>query len=330
MTYEQIIKDIKTKNYAPIYVLAGEEAYFIDLISNFIENNVLKEDERTFNLSIFYGIEADPSEVIATARRFPMMADKNIVIIKEAQLMKTIDKIEPYLNSPTQSTILVVCHKYKNLDERTKFAKTAKKHVFFKSNKLKEADLINFIVKFLSAKNCKITPKAAQMIYGNIGDDLEKIINEISKMLLNFPQGVEITEAIVEEHIGISRSYNVFELQKALSFKKVTKATEIAFAISKDEKNNPVQAVNAALFGYFSKVLHFSYLKSKNAADIPKTIGVPPYYIGEYEAAAKNYPPQKLVKIIHQLKTYDIRSKGVDSNTPSSELIRELIFKILN
>ncbi|MFN4123022.1 MAG: DNA polymerase III subunit delta [Flavobacteriales bacterium] len=330
MGFEEIIKEIKQKKIHPIYILAGEEAYFIDALCNYIENALLTEEEKSFNLSVFYGVEANADDVIAAARRFPMMAEYNVVILKEAQLMKSLEKLEPYLNTPTSSTVLIICHKYKNLDERTKFTKAAKKWCFFKSNKLKEADIINFIVKYLTNRKCRITANAAKMIFAHVGYDLEKIINEINKVLLNYPNGLEFTEKIIEEYIGISRTYNVFELQKALSYKHVARATEIAFAMAKDEKNNPIQAVNAALFSYFTKVLHTQYLQSKKANDIAKIVGVPPFFMAEYEAAARNYSPQKLVKIIYHIKDYDLRSKGVNSNTDAPELLKELVYKILN
>lgn len=330
MSYEQIIKDLQQKKYHPVYVLAGEESYFIDQISDYIEKNILSEEEKSFNFSVFYGIESDFTDVVAAAKRFPMMAEYNLVIIKEAQLMKSLDKLEAYLLNPTPSTILVICHRGKALDERTKFAKTAQKHVYFKSAKLKEADLINFTVKYLNSKKCKITPKAAQMIYGNIGDDLEKIINEIDKMLINFPNGLEVTEKEVEEFIGISRSFNVFELQKAIGVRNISKATEIAYRMSKDEKNNPMPAVTASLFGYFTKILHLQYCQSKSIPNAAKMIGVNPYFVKEYEVASKNYSPQKLLKIVHHLKDYDLRSKGVNSNTQNAELMKELVYKILN
>lgn len=330
MTYEQIINDLKQKKYHPVYVLAGEESYFIDVVSNYIENNVLTEDEKAFNLNVFYGIEADVNEVVAAAKRFPMMASHNLVFIKEAQLMKEIELLENYLLNPTPSTILVICHKYKNLDERKKFTKTAQKHIFLKSVRLKEAELINFIVKYLQARKCRISPSAAQMIFSNIGEELEKVINEIDKMLINFPNGLEVTEKEIEQYIGISRSYNAFELQKAIGQRQVSKATEIAFKMSKDEKNNPIQAVIGALFSYFSKILHLQYCQSKRISNPAKVIGVSPYFLKEYELAAKNFSPQKLVKIVYHLKDYDLRSKGVNSNSNSAELMKELVYKILN
>ncbi len=334
MDYNQIISGIKERKYQPIYFLAGEEPYFIDKISDFFEHNVLQEYERDFNQTVFYGKDADAFQIIETCKRFPMMSEKQVVIVKEAQhLAKDLDKFESYFNQPQPSTILVFCHKYKKLDKRKSIGKLiVKKSIFFASDKIKDYLLPKWIENLAKSHKLGLNPRNAVLLSEYLGNDLGKIESEMKKLHVILKPGEEITATVIEEHIGISKDYNVFELQNAISVKNHENAYKIAHYFGKNEKTHPFVLTIGFLFSYFSKVAVVGFSKNKaNDNALAKEAGISPYFIKDYKIAARNYSPTKLVNIIGYLKEYDLKSKGVNNtSTTHNDLLKELLFKILN
>jgi len=312
--------------------LSGEEAFFIDEISDYIEANVLNEGEKEFNQTILYGKETDVPTIVSVAKRFPMMSDHQVVIVKEAQELKNIEDLASYVKQPLNSTLLVLCYKYKKFDKRKTIAKTiAKAGVFFESAKLYENKIPEWINNQLKLKGYTIRPKAAQMLTEFLGTDLSKISNEIGKLEINLPKGTEITDIIIEENIGISKDYNVFELQKALGSKDVFKANQIVTYFAANQKDNPIPKVVGVLNNFFSKLLVYHATPDKSPSNIARALSIVPFFVTDYQKAAQKYPFQKLAQIISLLREYDLKSKGVNnSSTTDGELMKELVFKILN
>lgn len=332
MKFEQVLENLKNKIYHPIYLLAGEEAFFIDQISNYIENNVLDEMEKEFNQTILYGKEIDVAKIIGAAKRFPMMSNHQVVIIKEAQEIKKIDELAAYAENPLNSTLLVLCYKYKKYDKRKALAKIVKKQgVLFESNKLYDNQVPDWINNQLNKRGYKIRPKAAVMLAEFLGTDLSKISNEIDKLAINLPLGTEITDEEIERNIGISKDYNVFELQKAIGKRDEFKSNQIVNYFAANEKDNPLIKVTGVLYNYFSKLLIFHQLKDKSRNSVATALSVNPFFVNDYQLAARNYSISKLSYIIHILREYDLKSKGVGNiSTRDGELLKELIFKILH
>ena len=333
MDHVQIIKDIKNKVYHPVYFLTGDETYYIDLISDYIEKNVLDETEKDFNQTILYGKESDITSIVSEAKRYPMMANNNVVIIKEAQhLGAQLDKLESYLDNPTPSTLLVFCYKYKKVDGRKAIGKLLKKKtVYFESKKLYDNQVPDWITGYLKKKRYSITPPAAMLIADSLGNDLSKVVNELEKLTINVLEGNEITPETVEKNIGISKDFNNFELNKALGSKDVLKANKIVFHFSKNERDHPLVVTIGLMYSFFSNILKIHYTKDKSKNNLASILRVSPFFVGEYETAARNYPIRKSVMIIEYLREYDLKSKGVNNASASnSELLKELIFKILH
>lgn len=332
MNFEEILSNLRKKVYHPVYFLMGDEAYFIDQISNFIANNVLDEAEREFNQSVLYGKDVDVATIISEAKRFPLMGSHTVVIVKEAQHVRKIEGLEPYLNNPLSSTILVLCYKYKTLDKRKKFTKDlANKAVLFESKKLYDNKIPEWIQNYLSKNNYSIQHKASHLLSEYLGADLGKITNELDKLMLIAPKGSEITAELIERNIGISKDFNNFELNNALGMREVLKANLIAKHFASNPKDNPLVVTIGVLFGFFQKTLLYHTLKDKSRNNAAATLKVSPFFVKDYELAARNYPKGKLVKIISYLREYDLKSKGVDNVSMSEgELLKELIYKILH
>lgn len=333
MDYNTILKDLKNKVYHPVYFLTGEETYYIDLITDYIEEHVLDESEKDFNQTILYGKDTDLTTIISEAKRYPMMANHNVVIVKEAQhLSREIDKLEPYLDNPTPTSLLVFCYKYKKVDGRKSIGKKLKKQaVFLETKKLYDNQVPDWITKFLQKKNYTINPQAALLIADSVGTDLSKIVNELNKLIINVPQGSSITPDIVEQNIGISKDYNNFELNRAIGTKDVLKANKIILHFSKNEKEHPMVVTISLLYTFFTNILKVHYAKDKSRNGIASALKVNPFFVQEYQVAAQNYPIRKAVKIIEYLRDYDLKAKGVNNaSTPHGELLKELIFKILH
>jgi DNA polymerase-3 subunit delta len=347
MEFNDILSELKRKIYRPIYFLMGEEPYFIDMISDYIENKVLDESEKEFNQSVLYGRDVSAAEIIGAAKRFPMMSDYQVIIVKEAQNIKDLIKkekedgkakdktkqpFEAYIEHPQKSTILVFCYKYKTIDKRTSLAKLIDKNcVLFESKKIYDNQVPDWINNYLKGKEYSVGPKASALLTEYLGSNLSKISNELDKLMINLPAKSEITVEHIQSNIGISKDYNVFELQTAIGKKEVLKANRIVNYFSANEKENPLVMTVASLYGYFCKLLSYHFLTDKSQKSVASALGVHPFFVGDYERAAKNYSAGKLKAIFGYLREYDLKSKGVDTGSASEgELLKELVFKILH
>jgi DNA polymerase-3 subunit delta len=333
MTYLQIIKEIKAKKYAPIYLLHGDESFYIDKISKYIEENVLTEGEKSFNQMVMYGKDTDHKTLIDTCSRYPMMASHQVVILKEAQEMKTLKELLPYLQKPVHTTILVICFKHKKFDGRTKFGKMLKqKALVFESKRLYDNQIPDWIQSYLKDKKLSVSPSAAALVAEYLGENLSKVSNELDKLAINLPLGTEVNEKHIQEQIGISKEYNVFELQKALGTKNVVKSNRIINYFISNPKKNPLVVVVATLFNFFSKVYLAHFLKNIPEREMMEKLGVRhAFFLKDYKIAARNYPYEQSQKVISILKEYDLKSKGVDRvNATEGDLMKEMVFKILH
>jgi DNA polymerase-3 subunit delta len=332
MTYEQLTGDLKKGTYKPIYFLYGDEPYYIDLVTDYITSHVLTEAERSFNQTILYGGETSAGEVTNTARRFPMMAAHQVVVVKEAQEMKDFGDLIHYVDHPLTSTLLVLNYKYGGPDMRKKVFNSLEAHaVSMESKKLYDNQVPGWITAYASGRRFTIEPKAATLIAEFLGSDLSRIANEMEKLMITLGDKVQkITPVHVEQHIGISKDYNQFELQNALGRKDVLKANRIINYFADNQKDRITQTISSLYF-YFSKLLMYHYIKDKTKQNITSTLKINPYFIREYESAARRYPATRLVDIISLLREYDMRSKGFGGDTtPGGELLKELTFKILH
>jgi DNA polymerase-3 subunit delta len=327
----QIITNIKSGTIAPIYFLMGEEAYYIDGITQYIEKNILTEEEKGFNQMIFYGRDVTIEDVIAAAKRYPMMAERQVIIVREAQdLSRTIENLVSYAENPQPTTVLVFCYKYKKLDARKKLTKLLRQNaVLFESKKLYENQVPDWIRRVMAGKGYTITPKAAQMLTEFLGNDLSKVNNELEKLQLIIKPGEQITPQLVEENIGISKDFNNFELQNAIGARDIKKAYGIVQYFAQNPKNHPLVMTIALMYSFFSKLLKYHSLIDKSMA--PKALGVSPYFVKEYQNAARNYPMKKVSGIISSIREVDMKSKGVGAaNLPQGDLLKELLVNIFD
>ena len=332
MNFQSILSDLKAKKYQPVYFLMGEESYFIDFISDYIINEVLDDTEKEFNQTVLYAKDIDVQTVISTAKQFPLMGKRTVVIIKEAQQLKKIEQLENYLNNPQESTILVFCYKYKSLDKRKSIYKIlSKKAVLFESKKLYDNQVPAWIVNYLSSKQYKIGHKASHLIAEYLGNDLNKISNELEKLMIILPANSEITSESIESNIGISKDYNNFELTNALAKKDIIKANRIANFFSKNPKENPLVVSVGVIFNFFQKVLLYHTIIDKSSNNVARMLKINPYFIKDYQIAAKNYSKSKSIEVIGLCRTYDMKSKGVNNHSINDgELLKEFLFKILH
>lgn len=334
MNFEQIISELKNKIYKPIYFLSGDEPYFIDLITKYINDNVLTDAEKSFNQSVLYGKDTEIHTVINAAKRFPMMANYQVVIVKEAQNIKNIDDLIHYANTPLKSTILVINYKYKTLDKRKKLYKVLNENsVLYESKKLYDNEVPGWINGYLKNKNRTVDPSAGMLLTEYLGNDLGKIANELDKLIITLPDGeYKISTSHIERNIGISKEYNNFELHKALTQKNILKSNRIVNYFGHNSKDNPFTLTISSLYHFYSKVLTYHFIKDKNdRRGIAATLKVNPYFVGDYEKAAKSYNPKKTVEIISLLREYDLKSKGFNNvSTSHGELLKELVYKILH
>ncbi len=329
----KIVNDIKNGNIKPIYFLMGEEPYYIDKLSDYIEEKVLSEEEKGFNQTVLYGRDVTIEDIISTAKRYPMMAERQVVIVKEAQdLIRTIDKLESYADKPMETTVLVFCYKYKTLDKRKKLTKLlAKNGIVYESKKLYENQVGEWIKRVLSGKKYAIEPKANAMLVEFLGTDLSKINNELEKLQIILPVGSTITPKHIEENIGFSKDFNVFELRKALGERNQLKAYTIAENFAQNPKDNPMVVTTSLVFGFFIQLLKYHGLKDRNPKNVAAVLGVNPFFLKEYDVALKNYPMKKVSQIVGALRDIDVKSKGVGANAMSqSDLLREMLYKIFN
>lgn len=332
MTFDQVTQNLKNQIYHPVYLLHGDEAYYIDFLSDYIEEHVLTETEKEFNQTVVYGRDVDAATIVSYAKRFPMMANNQVLIIKEAQEVKDLEALTSYVQAPLSSTLLVVCHKYGKVDKRKSLAKAVDKNgVLFESPRMYDNKIPGWIEAYVKQRKYSITAKACFMLTEFLGTDLAKITNEIQKLIINIPPGTEINEDLVEKYIGISKDFNVFELQKALGTKNVFKANQIITYFGSNPRENPLVKVIPILYSFFSKVLLYQHLHDKSRNSAASALAVHPFFLQDYEATARNYSPSKVKSIIGILRVYDLKSKGVDNvSATDGELMKELMYRILH
>lgn len=333
-TYEEIVRNLKNRTYAPVYFLMGEEDYYIDRIADCILDTVLTDAEKEFNLTVLFGMDTDIAAVINAARRYPMMSEHQVVMVKEAQNLKNIDNLSYYLQKPLPSTVLVLCYKHGTLDRRKKIvAEIEKTGVLFESKKLKESQLPAFISSYLKRKKVEIEPKASEMMAEFVGTDLNRMAGELEKLIITLPAGQRrITPEQIERNIGISKDYNNFELRNALIEKDVLKANMIVKYFEENPKSNPLQMTLAVLFNFFSNLMLAYYAPQKNDQGIAAQLGLrSPWQAKDYMRAMQQYSGVKVMKIINAIRNCDARSKGIDNaSAPDGELLRELVYFILH
>ncbi len=336
-TPETVLQDLKQNKYAPVYFLQGEEPFFIDKISDFIEQNALDEAAKGFNQVVMYGKDANLPAVMNNAKRYPMMSERQVVIVKEAQELDNLEKdqnakmLEAYVKNPLPSTVLVFAYKGKTLDGRKALAKIIDKHaILVTTKKIYDNQVPDWINSMVAGKGYKINPKAAAMLNEFVGANLSRLENETDKVIINLKAGETITEDLVSKYVGVSKEYNVFELQKALGMRNSELCFKIVFYFEANPKNNPIQQIITLLFQFYNKVLLVHASPQKDERTIAALLGVNPFFVKDYMLAARNYNIDKTISIIHFLREADLLSKGVGATGVSEgEILKELMFKIL-
>jgi DNA polymerase-3 subunit delta len=330
---KKIIEEIQKGNPAPVYFLMGEEPYYIDRIERFIGDNVLTEDQKGFNQIVVYGKETSVPDIISHARRYPMMSEYQVVIVREAQhLSRTIEQLQGYAQNPQPSTVLVVCYKYKTLDRRKKLIKALREHggVVFESKKLYENQVSDWIRRVLLGGGYKISHKASALLVEYLGQDLGRISNELDKLKSILPEGSEIDPSVIEKHIGISKDFNNFELKKAIAERDIPKATRIIKYFAENPKENPFVMTISLLNTFFAQLLQYHGLHDHSPKNVARALKVNPYFVHEYQTAARNYPMRKVSLIIGTLREMDLKGKGVEAPAMrQDDLLKELLHKIL-
>lgn len=326
-----IIADIRAGNIKPIYFLMGEEPYYIDRLTEFLEDSILTEDEKGFNQMVLYGRDISVDDIVANAKRYPMMADRQVVIVKEAQeLSRTIEQLDAYAKNPQPTTVLVIAYKYKTIDKRKSLYKSVDKiGLVFESKKMYEDKIATWVVRILKTKGYGIEPKAAQILVEFLGNDLSRIHNELTKLQIILPSGTTITPQHIEENIGFSKDFNVFELRKSIGERNVVKAYTIAQHFANNPKDNPMVLTTGMVFSFFSQLLQYHGLKDKSAGNAAKVLKINPYFIKDYDVALKNYPMKKVSNIVATLRSIDAKSKGVGANQINDgDLLKEMLVNI--
>lgn len=335
---ESVLKKLKNEEYAPVYFLYGTEPYYTDLLTDYIIEHALTDSQKGFNQIILYGRDISMADLITNAKRFPMMSERQVVVVKEAQEIRDWNRTESenllsgYLANPLPSTILVLAYKNKSPDKRKSLFKNFDKYaIAVESNKLYDNQLPEWVEKYILEKGHTIDLKATYMLVENIGNDLERLSNEIDKILINYQEKVEINSGIVQKYVGISKDYNSFELQRAIGVRDIVKANRIVNYFSANIRNNPVIPTIALLFAFFSKLLIIHSTGDRNPKNLASLTGVHPFFIKEYIHSAQNYPLSKVIDNIHYIREADLRSKGVGAtNMGEGEILKELIYKLLH
>lgn len=329
---ENVLKDIKNKSFAPIYILSGEETFYIDQISDFIEKYLLDDTQKSFDFQVFYGKDSNVLDVLSSVKQYPILAEKRLVILREAQHLKNIEKLTSYFKTYSPTSCLVICYKGKNLDKRSSFYKNINKEsVFIQSDKLYENKAFDWIQKFVKNRKRTISPKSVQLLLEKTGTDLTLIYNEVQKLLINIPEGSEITADVISKQVGILKDFTLFELQDAIAKKNAYKCQLIIKYFAKNPKNHPLTVTVSFLFSYFSKLIMLHGSTSKNEKSIAQLIGVHPFFVKDYIATASNYNLKKCVQILSFLRETDIKSKGFGNvSSTDKELLKELVFKIIH
>lgn len=332
---ELLVKNIKNNQISPIYFFHGEEPYYMDKLVKLLENELLTEEEKAFNQTIVYGKDTTYPEILSLARQFPMMGDRQVIIVKEAQDLKlNTDEAEilmKYAENPVPSTILVFAHKNKKIDGKKKKLNTALKPYLFLSEKARDYELPKIIQQELQKQNIQTAPNIANLLAEYMGNDLSRIFNEIDKVKIHLKEGDILDGKMVEKYIGISKEYNVFELQKAIATKDIAKAFQIVHYMGKNEKEHSIIGIVATMFAYFSKLILYHTLQDKSQASVASALGINPFFVKDYQASAQLYPLKHATRIITILRDIDMKSKGLGANqTPDRELMKELVYRIIN
>ena len=332
MTHEQVLSDLKAGKYKNIYLLHGDEPYFIDTLVAWMEHHILTEDAQAFNQTVVYGKDVDYKAIIDEARQYPLMSDKRVIIVKEAQEMKTLKDLSDYAKRPVPHTILILVHKHKTFDKRLALAKALSDQLVFESKKMYDNQLPAWILGYARSIQLGIDDKMAQILADYLGNDLSKIANELDKLALSQGRGVKISLEVIQDQIGISKEFNVFELQKALGEKNKAKSFLIAKYFADNPKENPIQVTVINLFGYFQKALIAAQYQSEGDAVLQKKLGLTTaYFVKDYRAVARNFPVSKIRSILMRIRTTDVESKGVNNKSKDDgQLLTELIYFILN
>jgi DNA polymerase-3 subunit delta len=332
MDHSIVLNKIAQGNFEKVYLLQGEEALYIDLICDAIIEAALQEHERDFNQTIVYGRDADPGSLMAELRSYPLMAERRLVVLKEAQDMKSIVDLEPYFDNPTDTTIFVICHKYGTVDSRkTVFKKVAKVALVFKSEKVQEYKLADWIMRQVKADGYGITEKAGILLADSLGNDLSRIVNELRKLYILVEKGTTLNDIHIEENIGISKDYNFFELSNAIASRNVVKAFEIVDYFVHNPKAGPLIPIITNLFSLHKKVMMIHFLENKSRESVVSALKVAPFVANQYIQASRIYSPKKLAANIHLLHEYDLRSKGVNNSSfEDGELMKELVYQLMH
>lgn len=331
-SFNEIMSDLKARRFSPIYILMGDEAYYIDRIAEYIEENVLTPEERDFNQTVVFGSDITASQVADMARRYPMMAEHQVVIVKEAQNVRSLEALEKYLKSPVKTTILVWCHKNGTIDRRKKVISLADSAgVVYESKKLSDRQLPTFIEDYIKSKNATIERKATAMVADHVGADLHRLVSELDKLFVGIDDGNRtVTPDLVEQKIGVSKEYNPFEMRNAIVAKNILKANQIINYFEKNPKSGSLYAFLPIVFGFFQNLMIVHYLPQKDEATICRALGIK--WASEYMTGLRNYSAMKTMNIIGKIREIDARSKGLDStgNTSVGDLMKELVFFILH
>lgn len=332
MDFKSLQQHIKSKVYKPVYLLHGEEPYYIDVLSKLFQEYALEDHERDFNETVVYGKDADVLAIISEAKGYPMMAERRLVIIREAQDLKEIDKLEAYLEQPNSTTILVLAHKYKKIDARKRVSKLISKiGEVFTSEKVKEYKIVEWIEQYIASTDYKITKKACILIAESVGNDLSRITNELDKLFLLLEKGTTINEIHIEENIGISKDYNMFELNNAILNGDYLKAVKIANYFEHNPKSGPLVPIISNMYTNFSHLMKIHFLTDKSAQSIASSLKVHPFAAGELLKASAKYSPKKIASCISLLYEYDLKSKGIGNSTfTDAELLSELLFQVMH
>jgi len=336
-SFEHIMRDLENKVYSPIYLLHGEEPFFIDEVISYIENNVLEEEFKAFNQTIVYGRDVSAREVSDLCRRFPMMGNYQLVIVKEAQdLMannRKLDDLEPYFENPQESTILVLGFKHKKFDKRTSLYKKLDKSgkaVIMETKKLYDNKVPAWIESFVSSKGYSIDPVSTRLLADHVGSDLSRLVNEINKLFISANKTKSITSETIEANIGISKDFNIFELTNALGSRDAFKAQRIVQYFAANPKSNPLQLITVMLYNFFVKVFLYHRFKGKNRNEIASGLGVSPFFVDDYAKAARNYPPDNVRKIITEIRYLDLKSKGYGADGNDYGPLSEFVYKCIH
>lgn len=332
MTHEQILNDLKAGKFKNVYLLHGDEPYFIDTLVSWMEHHLLSEDAQAFNQTVVYGKDVDHRAIIDEARQFPLMSDRRVIIVREAQEMKTLKDLAEYAKKPVPHTILILVHKHKSFDKRLALAKALSDQVVFESKKLYDNQLPGWIMGYAKSIQLGIDDKMSQILADYLGNDLSKIANELDKLALSQGRGVKISLEVIQDQIGISKEFNVFELQKALGEKNKAKAFLIAKYFADNPKENPIQVTVLNLFNYFQKAMVAAQYQAEGDMVLQKKLGLTTsYFVKDYRVVARNFTLKKIREILVDIRKADVESKGVYNRSKNDgQLLTELVYGILN